>query len=138
RIGGGPCHPPDPQPVGEAAASCGLPFRLLCLLLFTVARNCRGDRAGKSAVRLGLRQRDMGSGLFHLDPPHDARLCRPRVVDAPARAAPRPAASRAQSSRRGEEAVTITRDFAVAVFVVDQGRVLLLYHAKLAKWLPPG
>lgn len=34
--------------------------------------------------------------------------------------------------------MTITRDFAVAVFVVDQGRVLLLYHAKLAKWLPPG
>ena len=34
--------------------------------------------------------------------------------------------------------MTATRDFAVAVFVVDQGRVLLLYHAKLAKWLPPG
>lgn len=34
--------------------------------------------------------------------------------------------------------MTITRDFTVSVFVVDRGRVLLLYHAKLLKWLPPG
>lgn len=34
--------------------------------------------------------------------------------------------------------MTVTRDFAVATFVVDRGRVLLLYHAKLQKWLPPG
>jgi 8-oxo-dGTP pyrophosphatase MutT (NUDIX family) len=33
-----------------------------------------------------------------------------------------------------------TRDFTVAVFVVDQraGTVLLHYHAKLGRWLPPG
>lgn len=32
----------------------------------------------------------------------------------------------------------VTRDFTVATFVVDRGRILLLYHAKLSKWLPPG
>lgn len=32
----------------------------------------------------------------------------------------------------------VTRDFTVAVFVVDKGRVLLLRHKKLDKWLPPG
>ena len=32
----------------------------------------------------------------------------------------------------------VTRDFAVATFVVHERRVLLLHHAKLAKWLPPG
>lgn len=32
----------------------------------------------------------------------------------------------------------MTRDFAVATFVVDDGKVLLLYHRKLGKWLPPG
>jgi 8-oxo-dGTP pyrophosphatase MutT (NUDIX family) len=32
----------------------------------------------------------------------------------------------------------MTRDFCVAVFVVDQGRVLLHRHAKLGRWLPPG
>ena len=31
-----------------------------------------------------------------------------------------------------------TRDFTVAVFVVDQGCVLLHWHRKLARWLPPG
>jgi len=36
----------------------------------------------------------------------------------------------------GEPAVT--RDFAVAVFVVAEGRVLLHWHAKLGRWLPPG
>ena len=30
------------------------------------------------------------------------------------------------------------REFTVAVFVVDQGRVLLLDHPKLGRWLPPG
>lgn len=30
------------------------------------------------------------------------------------------------------------REFTVAVFVVDDGRVLLHYHAKLDMWLPPG
>ncbi len=30
------------------------------------------------------------------------------------------------------------RDFTVAVFVVDQGCVLLHWHRKLARWLPPG
>ncbi|HET8524527.1 MAG TPA: NUDIX domain-containing protein [Thermomicrobiales bacterium] len=32
----------------------------------------------------------------------------------------------------------ITRDFTVAVFVVDQARVLLHWHRKLGRWLPPG
>jgi 8-oxo-dGTP pyrophosphatase MutT (NUDIX family) len=31
-----------------------------------------------------------------------------------------------------------TRDFCVAVFVVHAGRVLLHYHRKLGRWLPPG
>ncbi len=31
-----------------------------------------------------------------------------------------------------------TRDFTVAVFVVDRGRVLLHRHRKLDRWLPPG
>jgi 8-oxo-dGTP pyrophosphatase MutT (NUDIX family) len=30
------------------------------------------------------------------------------------------------------------RHFTVAVFAVHDGRVLLHYHAKLGKWLPPG
>ena len=30
------------------------------------------------------------------------------------------------------------RHFTVAVFVVHRGRVLLHYHLKLGKWLPPG
>lgn len=30
------------------------------------------------------------------------------------------------------------RELAVAVFVVDDGRVLLLLHPKLGRWLPPG
>jgi ADP-ribose pyrophosphatase YjhB (NUDIX family) len=29
-------------------------------------------------------------------------------------------------------------EWSVATFVVHQGRVLLLYHCKLEKWLPPG
>ena len=32
----------------------------------------------------------------------------------------------------------MTRDFTVATFVVHGGRVLLLFHPKLRKWLPPG
>ena len=31
-----------------------------------------------------------------------------------------------------------TRDFTVAVFVIAQGRVLLQWHRKLSRWLPPG
>ncbi|CAA9533343.1 MAG: Adenosylhomocysteinase [uncultured Thermomicrobiales bacterium] len=31
-----------------------------------------------------------------------------------------------------------SRDFAVAVFVIHDGRVLLHRHARLARWLPPG
>lgn len=31
-----------------------------------------------------------------------------------------------------------TRDFCVAVFVVDEDRVLLHWHRKLGRWLPPG
>ena len=30
------------------------------------------------------------------------------------------------------------RELTVAVFVVHEGRVLLLYHPKLGRWLPPG
>jgi 8-oxo-dGTP pyrophosphatase MutT (NUDIX family) len=33
---------------------------------------------------------------------------------------------------------SLTRDFTVAVFVVHGGRVLLHFHKKLARWLPPG
>lgn len=32
----------------------------------------------------------------------------------------------------------ITRDFTVAVFVVRHGTVLLHWHRKLSRWLPPG
>lgn len=34
--------------------------------------------------------------------------------------------------------VTISRDFTVATFIVDAGRVLLLRHRSLNMWLPPG
>ena len=32
----------------------------------------------------------------------------------------------------------VTRDFTVAVFVIQDGRILLHLHPKLGKWLPPG
>ena len=32
----------------------------------------------------------------------------------------------------------LTRDFTVAVFVVHDGKVLLHFHQKLQRWLPPG
>ncbi len=32
----------------------------------------------------------------------------------------------------------LTRDFTVAVFVVHRDRVLLHFHQKLQRWLPPG
>jgi 8-oxo-dGTP pyrophosphatase MutT (NUDIX family) len=35
-------------------------------------------------------------------------------------------------------AAPFTRDFCVTVFVVHSGRVLLHYHRKLGRWLPPG
>lgn len=38
----------------------------------------------------------------------------------------------------GDTEATTTRDWAVAVFVVWHGRVLLHRHPKLAKWLPCG
>jgi 8-oxo-dGTP pyrophosphatase MutT (NUDIX family) len=34
--------------------------------------------------------------------------------------------------------MTTTRDFTVAVFVVNNNRVLLHWHKKLQRWLPPG
>jgi 8-oxo-dGTP pyrophosphatase MutT (NUDIX family) len=34
--------------------------------------------------------------------------------------------------------MTITRDMTVAVLVVRRNRVLLHWHAKLGRWLPPG
>jgi 8-oxo-dGTP pyrophosphatase MutT (NUDIX family) len=37
-----------------------------------------------------------------------------------------------------EPSEQVTRDFAVAAFVVHDGRVLLHWHAKLERWLPPG
>ena len=37
-----------------------------------------------------------------------------------------------------DEHSTITRDFTVAVFVVNDDRVLILMHPKLGKLLPPG
>ncbi len=33
---------------------------------------------------------------------------------------------------------SVTRDFTVATFVVNDGAVLLLFHRKLQMWLPPG
>jgi len=36
------------------------------------------------------------------------------------------------------ESVPISRDFTVAVFVVAERRVLLHFHKKLQRWLPPG
>ena len=35
-------------------------------------------------------------------------------------------------------AAAVTRDFTVAVFVVHENRVLLHFHKKLDRWLPPG
>lgn len=32
----------------------------------------------------------------------------------------------------------VTRDFAVATFVVHEDKLLMLYHEKLRRWLPPG
>ena len=32
----------------------------------------------------------------------------------------------------------VVREWTVATFVVHRGRVLLLFHAKLGLWLPPG
>jgi ADP-ribose pyrophosphatase YjhB (NUDIX family) len=32
----------------------------------------------------------------------------------------------------------ITRDFTVATFVLHEGKTLMLWHKKLAMWLPPG
>jgi ADP-ribose pyrophosphatase YjhB (NUDIX family) len=32
----------------------------------------------------------------------------------------------------------VTRDFTVATFVINNGKVLLLWHKKLQMWLPPG
>ncbi|MBA2448761.1 MAG: NUDIX domain-containing protein [Chloroflexi bacterium] len=32
----------------------------------------------------------------------------------------------------------LVREFTVAVFVVNRGQVLLLFHPKLGMWLPPG
>jgi ADP-ribose pyrophosphatase len=32
----------------------------------------------------------------------------------------------------------VTRDFTVATFVVHEDKLLMLYHEKLAMWLPPG
>jgi 8-oxo-dGTP pyrophosphatase MutT (NUDIX family) len=37
-----------------------------------------------------------------------------------------------------DHAGRITRDFTVAVFVGHSGRVLLHFHKKLGRWLPPG
>ena len=34
--------------------------------------------------------------------------------------------------------MTVTRDFTVAVLVVRRNQVLLHWHAKLRRWLPPG
>lgn len=35
-------------------------------------------------------------------------------------------------------AESLSRDFTVAVIVVHEGRVLLHFHKKLGRWLPPG
>ena len=46
-------------------------------------------------------------------------------------------ASDAATDGRGTRATPV-REFTVAVFVVHEGRVLLLFHPKLGMWLPPG
>lgn len=38
----------------------------------------------------------------------------------------------------GEAGSRVTRDWAVAVVVVHDGRVLLHWHRRLGRWLPPG
>lgn len=47
--------------------------------------------------------------------------------------APTPVSAAADASRPPP-----TRDWCVAVFIADRGRVLLHYHRKLGRWLPPG
>ncbi len=42
------------------------------------------------------------------------------------------------SNTPDERSAAPTRDFTVATFVVDERRVLLLWHRKIRKWLPPG
>ena len=37
-----------------------------------------------------------------------------------------------------DTSLPVTRDFTVAVFVVQRDRVLLHFHRKLNRWLPPG
>jgi hypothetical protein len=37
-----------------------------------------------------------------------------------------------------ESSSSPTRDFTVAVLVVHDGKVLLHWHRKLGRWLPPG
>ena len=51
-------------------------------------------------------------------------------------AAPHPADSAPAAGPVGGDVPS--RDFTVAVFVVSHGRVLLQWHRKLARWLPPG
>lgn len=43
-----------------------------------------------------------------------------------------------RSCRRRSDPTMTDRHFTVAVFVVDAGRVLLLHHRALRRWLPPG
>lgn len=38
---------------------------------------------------------------------------------------------------RGFE-MKLTRDFVASVYIVDEGKVLLVHHKKLGMWLPPG
>lgn len=38
----------------------------------------------------------------------------------------------------GPRSASVTRDFTVAVFVIWQQHVVLHWHRKLARWLPPG
>ena len=40
--------------------------------------------------------------------------------------------------RKQSRATRVMREFTVAVFVVHQGAVLLHWHRKLGRWLPPG
>ncbi|MGH2460200.1 MAG: NUDIX hydrolase [Chloroflexota bacterium] len=42
------------------------------------------------------------------------------------------------SDRDSNPPATISRDFTVATFIVHERRVLLLWHRKIQKWLPPG
>lgn len=43
-----------------------------------------------------------------------------------------------ETGKRGKKEMTVTRDFVASVYIVHEGKVLLVHHRKLGMWLPPG